>query len=90
MLQEWGCKEVILTQSSGILCRSGEQTLFAAFSNRNSLGRNGRGDTTFAACLSRRLTHSASEATGFAAPWHPSNWSTPAPSRERSTMSPSE
>lgn len=63
----WGCPEVILTKSDGVLGCFGGVAGFVPFTNRGSEGRNGRGDTTFAAYLSRRLTHPPEDALAFAA-----------------------
>ena len=66
-VSEWGCPEVVLTQSDGVIGRFGGRTFFAPFSARSLAGRNGRGDTTFAGYLARRLTHPPEEALAFAA-----------------------
>ncbi|MEI6789391.1 MAG: carbohydrate kinase, partial [bacterium] len=40
---------------------------YEKFSNRSVVGRTGRGDTTFAGYLARRLDHEPAEALKFAA-----------------------
>lgn len=66
-IAEWGCPEIVLTKSDGVLGCFGGRVGFVPFTNKGSEGRNGRGDTTFAAYLSRRLTHGPEESLAFAA-----------------------
>ena len=63
----WGCPEIVLTKADGVLGCFGGIVGFVPFTNHGSEGRNGRGDTTFAAYLSRRLTHPPEDALSFAA-----------------------
>jgi sugar/nucleoside kinase (ribokinase family) len=65
--ENWGCSEVLITRADGVLARVEGQTLYAPFSNKSVVGRTGRGDTTFAGYMARRLTHSPAEALTFAA-----------------------
>ncbi len=67
MLAAWGCPEVVITQADGVLAHVDGQTYYAKFSNRSTTGRTGRGDTTFAAYLARRMDHDAAESLKFAA-----------------------
>jgi len=67
MIQEWGCPEVVITRSDGVLARHAGRTYFESFTNRSVIGRTGRGDTTFAAYLSWRMDHPVSESLKFAA-----------------------
>lgn len=67
MIEKWGCPEVIITQSEGVLARVNGFTYYEKFSNRSIVGRTGRGDTTFAAYLSRRMDHNPAESLKFAA-----------------------
>jgi sugar/nucleoside kinase (ribokinase family) len=67
IMADWGCPEIVLTKAEGVLGRFGGRTVLARFTNRDSAGRNGRGDTVFAAYLLRRLTHSPEESLAFAA-----------------------
>lgn len=62
----WGCREIVLTRTRGVLGCFGGAIESVEFTNRGSDGRNGRGDSTFAGYLSRRLDHSPSEALKFA------------------------
>jgi len=65
--EDWGSRETLITRSDGALVRSMGKDYFETFSNRNSAGRTGRGDTTFGAYLARRLDHSIEESIKFAA-----------------------
>jgi sugar/nucleoside kinase (ribokinase family) len=66
-IESWGCPEVLITQSQGVLARVSGRTYYEEFSNRSVVGRTGRGDTTFAAYLSQRLEHGVEESLRFAA-----------------------
>lgn len=63
----WGCPEVVITRSDGVLAHVSGETFFEPFSNRSIVGRTGRGDTTFAGYMVRRLEHPPAEALKFAA-----------------------
>ena len=63
----WGCPEVVVTRSDGVLARVNGVTYFEKFSNNSVVGRTGRGDTTFAAYQSWRLTHDVPTSLKFAA-----------------------
>ncbi len=65
--EAWGASETIITRSDGVLARVNGKTYFESFSNKSSIGRTGRGDTTFAAYLSARLDHDINYALKFAA-----------------------
>jgi len=64
---DWGCPEVVITRSDGVLAHVDGKTIFEPFSNRSIVGRTGRGDTTFAGYMARRLDHPPAEALAFAA-----------------------
>lgn len=66
-LEAWGCREVVITQSSGVLARVKGRTYYEKFTNSSVVGRTGRGDTTFAAYLSWRMDHDVAESLRFAA-----------------------
>ena len=66
-IESWGCREILITQSEGVLARVGGKTFYQKFSNRNSSGRTGRGDTTFAGYLAWRMEHAPEESLRFAA-----------------------
>ena len=63
----WGCPEVVVTRSDGVLARVNGKTYFEKFSNNSVIGRTGRGDTTFAAYQGWRLTHDVPTSLKFAA-----------------------
>jgi len=63
----WGCPEIVITRSDGVLARVDGVTYFEKFSNNSVIGRTGRGDTTFAAYQSWRLTHDVPTSLKFAA-----------------------
>ena len=67
IIESWGCSEIMITQSEGVLARVNGKTYYEKFSNNNVTGRTGRGDTTFAAYLSHRLDHGVLESLKFAA-----------------------
>jgi sugar/nucleoside kinase (ribokinase family) len=75
----WGCPEVVITRADGVLARADGQTWFEPFTNRSSVGRTGRGDTTFAAYMARRLTHPPAAALKFAAALVSIKMETPGP-----------
>ncbi|HHV99303.1 MAG TPA: carbohydrate kinase [Clostridiaceae bacterium] len=67
IFEGWGCPEIVITQAEGVLARVNGKTYYEKFSNRSSVGRTGRGDTTFAAYLARRMDHGPEESLKFAA-----------------------
>jgi sugar/nucleoside kinase (ribokinase family) len=81
VVEGWGCPEVVITHSAGVLARVNGKTLYEKFSNKSTVGRTGRGDTTFAAYLSRRLDHDPAESLRFAAALVSIKMETPGPFR---------
>jgi sugar/nucleoside kinase (ribokinase family) len=80
-LAEYGPREIVITQSSGVTVFADGEIYQAPFTPRSLVGRTGRGDTCFATYLGRRLTAAPREATRLAAavttlkqeqpgPWH--------------------
>ena len=67
VVESWGCPEIVITRSEGVLARVNGVNYYEKFSNNSVIGRTGRGDTTFAAYLSYRLKHDAAESLKFAA-----------------------
>jgi sugar/nucleoside kinase (ribokinase family) len=55
IVESWGCPEMIITRSDGVLARANGKFYFEKFSNNSVVGRTGRGDTTFSAYMSWRL-----------------------------------
>jgi sugar/nucleoside kinase (ribokinase family) len=64
--EAWGCPETVITRADGVLARYRGKTYFEKFSNRSTIGRTGRGDTTFAAYLARRGDHDVAQSLKFA------------------------
>jgi sugar/nucleoside kinase (ribokinase family) len=79
--EAWGCPETVITCAEGVLARAGGKTYYERFSNRSAAGRTGRGDTTFAAYLARRMDHDAAESLRFAAALVSIKMETPGPFR---------
>ena len=67
IVESWGCPEMIITRSDGVLARANGKSYFEKFSNNSVIGRTGRGDTTFAAYQGWRLTHDVPTSLKFAA-----------------------
>ena len=67
IVRSWGCPEVVITRSDGVLASEGDKIYFEKFSNNSVIGRTGRGDTTFAAYQSWRLKHDVATSLKFAA-----------------------
>ena len=79
IIESWGCSEIVITQSKGVLARVKGKTYYEKFSNNSAAGRTGRGDTTFAAYLSHRLDHKVPESLKFAAALVSIKMETPGP-----------
>ena len=79
IVESWGCPEVMITHSQGVLARANGVTYYEKFSNSNISGRTGRGDTTFSAYLSWRLNHDPGESLKFAAALVSIKMETPGP-----------
>ena len=67
IFESWGCPEVVITKSEGVLARVNGETYYEKFSNNSVIGRTGRGDTTFSAYQSWRLKHDVPTSLKFAA-----------------------
>jgi sugar/nucleoside kinase (ribokinase family) len=67
VFEQWGSPETVITRADGVLARVNGKTYWEPFSNRSVVGRTGRGDTTFAAYMARRLDHDPKESLDFAA-----------------------
>jgi sugar/nucleoside kinase (ribokinase family) len=76
---DWGCPEVVITRADGVLARVDGETIFEPFSNKSVVGRTGRGDTTFAGYMARRLTHPPAASLKFAAALVSLKMETPGP-----------
>ena len=78
-IEAWGCPEIIITRAEGVLARADGKTYYEKFSNQTTVGRTGRGDTTFAAYLAYRLDHDVTESLKFAAALVSIKMETPGP-----------
>ena len=67
LICSWGAKEVMLTHNTEVLVCADDKIFTAPYTNKNTSGRTGRGDTTFAAYLAWRANHDIEESTRFAA-----------------------
>ncbi|MBA4383506.1 MAG: carbohydrate kinase [Anaerolinea sp.] len=79
VIESWGCSEILITNSDGVLARVNGRTFYEKFSNKSVVGRTGRGDTTFAAYMARRLDHDVAESLRFAAALVSIKMETPGP-----------
>jgi len=79
VIESWGCPEILITNSDGVLACVNGKTYYEKFSNQSVIGRTGRGDTTFAAYLARRLDHDVAESLKFAAALVSIKMETPGP-----------
>ncbi|UCC88150.1 MAG: hypothetical protein JSV81_02290, partial [Anaerolineales bacterium] len=67
MIADMGPSEVVLTHRDGLLVYAEGRFYEAGFFPQQLVGRSGRGDTSIAAYMARRLTASPAEATIWAA-----------------------
>ena len=65
-LSRMGPKEIVLTQSSGVMAYAGRKFYQAPFNPRSLSGRTGRGDTCFCSYLAKRLDHDPQTAVDWA------------------------
>lgn len=56
LLHEWGAQEILITHNTEVLAYDGGEFYTCPIRARNLSGRTGRGDTTFAAYYTERLT----------------------------------
>ena len=66
LLYSWGAKEVIITHNTEVIVYDGKDFCSVPIRARNLSGRTGRGDTTFAAYMTERLTHSIKDSLLYA------------------------
>jgi len=78
-LKSMGPKEVILTHAKGVTVFTDEGIFEAAWQAKSMKGRTGRGDTTFASYLAKRLTTGSKEAVEWAAALCSLKMETPGP-----------
>ncbi len=80
-IEAWGCREIVITESKGVLARADGSTHYERFTNKTTIGRTGRGDTTFAGYLAWRMDHGVAESLRFAAALVSIKMETPGPFR---------
>lgn len=66
LLEGLGASEIVITSADGALARNGGRNMFTKFTNKNTRGRTGRGDTFTGAYLASRLDHSVEDSLRFA------------------------
>jgi sugar/nucleoside kinase (ribokinase family) len=81
IVEGWGCPEIMITRSDGVLVRYMGQTYFEKYSNKSTHGRTGRGDTTMGAYLVWRIDHEVDESLKFAVALASIKMETPGPFR---------
>lgn len=79
VLHEWGAKEVMITHNTEVILYDGEHMYTAPLKPRNLTGRTGRGDTTFAGYLAKRLRCGIEESLRYAAALVSLKMETPGP-----------
>lgn len=79
IVASWGCPEVVITKAEGVHARVDGRDYYASFTNKSIVGRTGRGDTTFAGYMVRRLDHDPAESLKFAAALVSIKMETPGP-----------
>ncbi len=79
VVASWGCPEVVITRAEGVQARVNGKDYYEPFSNKSVVGRTGRGDTTFAGYMVRRLDHGPAESLKFAAALVSIKMETPGP-----------
>lgn len=57
ILYSWGAKEILITHNSEVLVYDGKEIYTCPIKARNLSGRTGRGDTTFAAYITERISN---------------------------------
>ncbi len=78
-LKSMGPKEVILTHAKGVMVFADEGIFEASWQAKSMKGRTGRGDTTFASYLAKRLTAGPKESVEWAAALCSLKMETPGP-----------
>ncbi len=79
VLYDWGAKEIMITHNTEVLVYDGKQFYAEPIKARNLTGRTGRGDTTFAGFLARRLKEDIASATLYSAALVSLKMETPGP-----------
>ena len=79
MLYDWGAKEIMITHNTEAIIYDGKQIYACPLKPRNLTGRTGRGDTTFAGYLAKRLHRGIEESLQYAAALVSLKMETPGP-----------
>ena len=79
LLHAWGAKEVMITHNTEVILYDGETMYKAPLRPRSLIGRTGRGDTTFAGYLAKRLNCGIEESLRYAAALVSLKMETPGP-----------
>lgn len=79
LLHSWGAKEIMITHHTEVLVYDGETFHTAPLKPRNLTGRTGRGDTTFAGYLAKRLHEGIESSLLYAAALVSLKMETPGP-----------
>ena len=79
MLYDWGAKEIMITHNTEAIIYDGKQVYACPLKPRNLTGRTGRGDTTFAGYLAKRLHCGIEESLQYAAALVSLKMETPGP-----------
>ena len=79
MLAGWGAREIMITHNTEVLIYDGETFYTCPLKPRNLTGRTGRGDTTFAGYLAKRLSHGIEESLLYASALVSLKMETPGP-----------
>ena len=79
LLHEWGAGEVMITHNTEVIVYDGETMAASPLKPRSLIGRTGRGDTTFAGYLAKRLRCGIEESLRYAAALVSLKMETPGP-----------
>lgn len=78
-LYDWGAQEILITHNTEAIVYDGKQVCACPLKPRNLTGRTGRGDTTFAGYLAKRLHCGIEESLQYAAALVSLKMETPGP-----------
>ena len=78
-LYDWGAKEIMITHNTEVIIYDGKRIYAEPLKPRNLTGRTGRGDTTFAGYLAKRLHGSIEDSLLYAAALVSLKMETPGP-----------
>jgi sugar/nucleoside kinase (ribokinase family) len=64
-IHDWGVKEILITDTDGLIVSDGEHQRTGVFQSYSIESRTGRGDTCFASYLSHRLNHNLEDSLEY-------------------------